>query len=218
MPMDSGSAALGGRHIAPATAAETNSMRPFIEAEIAKTSRMVQLVAADAGIIETVAHIARDCCDALRRGNKILLAGNGGSAADAQHLAAELVSRLNFDRPGLAAFALTTDTSVLTAIGNDYGYEEVFARQVSAVGVAGDILIAISTSGRSRNILLALEEARRKGLHTVGLTGESGGEMLAQCDRIIRIPSTEVPKIQEGHVMLGHTICGLIECQMFGGK
>lgn len=193
-------------------------MKPFIESEIAKTLRMVQLVAADAELVETVEQIARDCCDALRRGNKILFAGNGGSAADAQHLAAELVSRLNFDRPGLAAFALTTDTSVLTAIGNDYGYEEVFARQVNAVGAAGDVLIAISTSGRSRNILLALEEARRKGLRTVGLTGQSGADMLERCEHIIRIPSTEVPKIQEGHIMLGHTICGLIECQMFGGR
>ena len=164
-----------------------------------------------------VEQVAKACCTALRAGNKILLAGNGGSAADAQHLAGELVSRLNFDRPGLPAFALTTDTSVLTAIGNDYGFEQLFARQLNAVGTAGDIFIAISTSGRSPNILRALEEGRRKGLVTVGLTGQIGGDMAALCDYCIRTPSAETPKIQEGHIILGHIICGLIECEIFHG-
>jgi D-sedoheptulose 7-phosphate isomerase len=192
-------------------------MKRFIETEIEKTLRALQLVAVDAQIVATVETIARKCCDALRSGKKILLVGNGGSAADAQHLAAELVGRLNFDRPGLAAIALTTDTSILTAIGNDYGYERVFARQVQALGTTGDILIAMSTSGTSRNVISALEEARRLGLVTVGLSGQSGGEMPACCDYLLRAPAPEPAKIQEVHIVLGHIVCSLIECTLFGG-
>jgi len=192
-------------------------LRQYIQDEVAKSLATIQLLAADNNITAIVEQVVRACCSALRSGNKILLAGNGGSAADAQHLAGELVSRLNFDRPGLPAFALTTDSSVLTAIGNDYGYEKLFARQLNAVGTAADIFIAISTSGRSPNILRALEEARRKALVTVGLTGENGGDMVTLCDYCIRIPSAETPKIQEGHIILGHIICGLIECEMFHG-
>jgi D-sedoheptulose 7-phosphate isomerase len=177
----------------------------------------LELLARDEHITEEVERIAQTCCVALRAGHKILFAGNGGSAADAQHLAGELVSRFNFDRPGLAAFALTTDTSVLTAIGNDYGYERVFARQLNAVGTLGDVFFAISTSGRSPSILCALEEGRSKGLVTVGLTGKSGGDMPPLCDYCIRIPVAETPKIQEGHIVLGHIICGLIERELFGG-
>ena len=191
-------------------------MRQYIQDEVAKSLATIELLARDERIAAEVERIARACCSALHAGNKILLAGNGGSAADAQHLAGELVSRFKFDRPGLAAFALTTDTSVLTAIGNDYGYEELFARQLNAVGTAGDVFIAISTSGRSRNILSALEEGRRKAMITVGMTGETGGDMAALCDYCIRIPSSETPKIQEGYMMLGHILCGLIECEMFG--
>ena len=193
-------------------------MKQYIQTELSKTLRTLQLVANDAEIAATLQEVATACCSALRRGNKILFAGNGGSAADAQHLAGELVSRFNFERPGLPAIALTTDTSVLTAIGNDSGYELVFARQVNALGTRGDVLIAISTSGRSPNILKALEEARQKGLITVGLTGQTGGDMPVLCDHLIRIPSNETPKIQEGHIMLGHILCGLIECTMFPGN
>jgi len=193
-------------------------MKQYIQTELSKTLRTFQLVASDAEIARTLEEVATVCCTALHRGNKILFAGNGGSAADAQHLAGELVSRFNFDRPGLAAIALTTDTSVLTAIGNDCGYELVFARQINALGTRGDILIAISTSGRSRNILRAVEEAREKGLITVGLTGQTGGDMPVLCDHLIRIPSTETPKIQEAHIMLGHILCGLIEWTMFPGN
>jgi D-sedoheptulose 7-phosphate isomerase len=192
-------------------------MKQYICSEVSKTLATMQRLADDESISVTVEQVATTCCDALRAGKKILFAGNGGSAADAQHLAGELVSRLNFDRPGLAAFALTTDTSVLTAIGNDYGYEKLFARQVNAVGTAGDVLIAISTSGRSPNILRALEEGRRKGLVTVGMTGKAGGEMPPLCDYCIRVPSSETPKIQECHIVLGHIICGLIECELFHG-
>jgi D-sedoheptulose 7-phosphate isomerase len=190
-------------------------MRSYIDNEISKTLETLELMAGCEGVRVEVERVAKACCDALRSGKKILFAGNGGSAADAQHLAGELVSRFNFDRPGLAAFALTTDTSVLTAIGNDYGYERVFARQLCAVGSKGDIFVAISTSGRSPNIMLALQEARRKELVTVGFTGSMGGDMQPLCDHCIRVPSSETPKIQEGHIVLGHIICGLIERELF---
>ena len=193
-------------------------MKQYIETELSKSLKTLQMVADDQEILNTLELVAKACCAALRNGNKILIAGNGGSAADAQHLAGELVSRFKFDRPGLAALALTTDTSVLTAIGNDSGYELVFARQVNALGTRGDIFIAISTSGRSQNILKALEEAREKGLVAVGFTGEAGTEMAALSDHLIQIPSNETPKIQEAHITLGHILCGLIECAMFAGN
>ncbi len=154
-------------------------MKQYIQDEVSKSIATLELLASDEHITAEVERIAKVCCAALRAGNKILFAGNGGSAADAQHLAGELVSRFNFDRPGLAAFALTTDTSVLTAIGNDYGYERVFARQLNAVGAKGDVFFAISTSGRSPSILCALQEGRSKGLVTVGMTGKLGGEHAA---------------------------------------
>jgi D-sedoheptulose 7-phosphate isomerase len=172
-------------------------------------------MAEDAALQSAVAAVADACVEALRQGHKVLFAGNGGSAADAQHLAGELVSRFNYDRPGLPAFALTTDTSVLTAIGNDYGYERLFARQVEAVGNAGDLLFAISTSGRSPNILAALQVARAKGLVTVGLTGRTGGRMAEFCDHLLRTPSDQTPRIQEGHIAIGHTICWWIERELF---
>lgn len=152
---------------------------------------------------------------ALKRGNKLVFAGNGGSAADAQHWAGELVSRFNFDRPGLAAIALTTDTSILTAIGNDYGYDYVFARQVEALGRNGDLLFVISTSGNSKNILRAIQAARTLNMSVIGFTGQGGGAMAELCDICFRMPSAETPKIQEGHEFLGHLICGLIESEMF---
>ena len=192
-------------------------MKQYIQDEVSKSIATLELLAQDQHITAEVERIAQACCAALRAGHKILFAGNGGSAADAQHLAGELVSRFNFDRPGLAAFALTTDTSVLTAIGNDYGYDRVFARQLNAVGAKGDVFIAISTSGRSPSILCALQEARGKGMVTVGFTGKLGGDMPPLCDYCIRIPVSETPKIQEGHIVLGHIICGLIERELFGG-
>ena len=143
------------------------------------------------------------------------MAGNGGSAADAQHIAGEFVSRFAFDRPGLAAIALTTDTSILTAIGNDYGYEKLFSRQVQALGSKGDIFIGYSTSGRSPNVLRAFEEARSKGIVCVGFTGNKGGPMIELCDFLLAVPSDETPKIQEGHLVLGHILCGLVERAMF---
>jgi len=145
-----------------------------------------------------------------------MFAGNGGSAADAQHWAGELVSRFNFDRPGLPAIALTTDTSILTAIGNDYGYDYVFARQVEALGRSGDVFVAISTSGNSKNVLRAIDAARKADIKVIGFTGKSGGAMAELCDVCFRMPSNETPKIQEGHEIMGHLLCDLIECEMFG--
>ena len=187
----------------------------FPKAELEKTLATLQAIAADEALQQLVVEVAAACVASLRKGGKVLFAGNGGSAADAQHLAAEFVNRFNFDRPGLAAFALTTDASVMTSIGNDYGFEKVFARQINANGRDGDIFFGISTSGNSANVLCALAEARRKGLVTVGMTGQSGGSMRDLCDFCICIPSIETPKIQEGHMVLGHIICGMVENAMF---
>jgi D-sedoheptulose 7-phosphate isomerase len=190
-------------------------LKDFIAGELRKSAAIIDAIVADAAIARSIETVARLCVDALRAGGKLLIAGNGGSAADAQHLAAEFVSRFYFDRPGLAAIALTTDTSALTAIGNDYGFERLFSRQVDALGRAGDVFIGISTSGNSPNVLAALAECRTKRLITVGLTGHSGGKMAALCDHCLRMPSTETPKIQEGHIIVGHIICALVEREMF---
>jgi len=182
-----------------------------IRGQLQETADNLRAMSEDRALQATLAKVVQVCVEALRRGNKILFAGNGGSAADAQHLAGELVSRFNYDRPGLPAFALSTDTSVLTAIGNDYGYERVFARQIEAVGTQGDVFIGISTSGRSPNVINALRTARDKGLITVGFTGRTGGEMPPLCDYCLRVPADATPRIQEGHISLGHALCCLIE-------
>jgi D-sedoheptulose 7-phosphate isomerase len=189
--------------------------REAIAAQFRETADNLRAMSEDAELHAELACIATVCVDALGRGNKVLFAGNGGSAADAQHLAAELVSRFNYDRPGLPAFSLATDTSALTAIGNDYGYERLFARQIEAVGKPGDVFIGISTSGRSPNILKALEAARAKGMVAVGLTGMGAGQMPDLCDHCLRVPSNATPRIQEGHITIGHTLCWLIEQRMF---
>jgi D-sedoheptulose 7-phosphate isomerase len=167
-------------------------------------------------LIEIIEQAAQMVVAAYQTGNKTLLAGNGGSAADAQHIAGEFVSRFYFDRPGLASIALTTDTSVITAIGNDYGYERLFSRQVQALGSLGDVFIGISTSGNSPNILAALTECQSKGIKTIGLTGSSGGRMAELCDICIKIPSSETPRIQEAHILIGHIICYIVEEAIFG--
>jgi D-sedoheptulose 7-phosphate isomerase len=173
---------------------------------------------ADEAIISALEETAEACINAMRSGRKILLAGNGGSAADAQHIAGEFVSRFAFDRPGLPAIALTTDTSIITAIGNDYGYETLFARQIQANGNSGDIFVGYSTSGKSRNILRAFEGAKNKGLICVGMTGSGESPMHELCDYLLQVPSTDTPKIQEGHLVLGHIICGLVENALFGAQ
>lgn len=190
-------------------------MRNYITSQIEETRRVLDAMLVDKNLQDQVIAAAQACIDSLKSGNKILLAGNGGSAADAQHIAGEYVSRFAFDRPGLAAIALTTDTSILTAIGNDYGYEKLFTRQIQALGTCGDIFFAYSTSGSSPNILHALAEAQDLGIMTIGLTGNRRGPMLGMCDIAFEIPSADTPKIQEGHAVIGHIICGLVENAMF---
>lgn len=192
------------------------AMHNEITAELYKTVALLEAVIADATLIDQTAQVAQQCADAFRAGHKILLAGNGGSAADSQHLAGEFACRFAFDRPGLPALALTTDGSVMTAICNDYQYDYVFARQLEGLGNEGDVFFAISTSGKSPNILRALEAARTKKLYCVGITGQSGGAMLELCDICLRIPSGETAKVQEAYKVLGHIICALVEKAMFG--
>lgn len=190
-------------------------MRDYISAQLTEAQRVMSAMLDNEALIAAMEGAAAAIIDCMRRGGKVLLAGNGGSAADAQHIAGEFVSRFAFDRPGLAAVALTTDTSILTAIGNDYGYEKLFARQIQALGNTGDVFIGYSTSGKSPNILRAFEEARAKGLVCIGMTGNRGGPMHELCDFILASPSADTPKIQEGHLVLGHILCGLVEKALF---
>lgn len=168
--------------------------------------------------LDHIGKVAEVTLKALKRGNQILLCGNGGSAADAQHLAAEFVNRFLFDRPALAAIALTTDTSILTAIGNDSDFSQVFARQLEALGRAGDVLYAISTSGNSANVIRAVEAAHKRGIETVAFTGGDGGGLAPICDLALIIPSRSTPRIQEAHMTLGHIICQIVEEELFPGK
>ena len=181
---------------------------------IAASITVKQAILKDDQLISSIESVATACIAAYHRGNKIILAGNGGSAADAQHIAAEFVSRFEFDRPGLPALAITTDTSMLTAIGNDYGYDRLFARQLEANGRAGDVFIGISTSGNSRNVLAALERCHTMDIMAVGLAG-AGGRISEYCDVCLRVPSASTPRIQEAHIMIGHIICSLVEAAMF---
>ena len=189
-------------------------MKQAIEREFAKALANFQVMAGDAALIAQIREAVALCTQALRNGNTILFAGNGGSAADAQHWAGELVSRFYYDRPGLSGIALTTDTSILTAIGNDYGFDYVFARQIEALGRAGDVFVAISTSGNSKNILRAIAAAKARGVRIIGFTGKGGGAMAGECDVCFRVPSDETPRIQEGHEFIGHMVCSLIESEM----
>lgn len=161
-----------------------------------------------------VSHAAAVATQSLQSGGKLMFCGNGGSAADSQHLAAELTGRFIKDRKPLAALALSTDTSALTCIGNDYSFEEVFARQVQGLGRAGDVLVGISTSGNSRNVIRAVEEAKKLGILVIGLLGREGGALRELCDVAIVVPSLVTARIQESHILIGHTLCGLIEQQL----
>tara|TARA_B100001057_G_scaffold385256_1_gene391940 strand:- start:669 stop:1193 length:525 start_codon:yes stop_codon:yes gene_type:complete len=169
----------------------------------------------DTKFISQVIDIANECTIRLQKGNKILFVGNGGSAADCQHMAGEYVSRFLFDREGLPAIALTTDSSILTAIGNDYGFENLFARQIEALGVSGDLLFCYSTSGNSSNILKAIKKAKEMNICVVGMTGLKEGKMDMSCDFLIQVPSINTPHIQEGHLIAGHAICAAVEQQIF---
>ncbi len=191
-------------------------MRGLVAEQLQQSIAVLSAVAADAALHDKLVVAAQKTADALRSGHKLLVAGNGGSAADAQHLVAEFVSRLVADRPAMRAVALTTDTSILTAVGNDYGYECVFARQLEALGQPGDVFFAISTSGNSPNILRALELVRNTGIFTVGLTGQTGGKMAPLCDVCLCIPSTVTMNIQESHLALEHIFCLLTEQMYFG--
>jgi D-sedoheptulose 7-phosphate isomerase len=169
----------------------------------------------DPRFLSAVAAIARVIVDAYRNGGKLLIAGNGGSAGDAQHIAAEFLSRYLLDRQPLPAIALTTDTSVLTAVGNDFGFERVFERQVRGLGRRGDVFLAISTSGRSANVLAALRVAREIGLVTVGFTGSGANEMRGHCDHILCAPSEETAVVQQIYLVAAHAICGVVEHELF---
>jgi len=190
------------------------AQRPIID-YLVQSRDAVAAAIADPGFVATIAAIVERVVAALAAGHKVLFAGNGGSAADAQHLAGEVVSRFYYDRPAAAAIALTVDSSVLTAIGNDYGYERIFERQVQGLGHAGDVLIAISTSGRSPNILRALAAAREKGLVAIGFTGRTGGDMVPLCDLCLRAPADSTPLIQQLHITAGHVVFGLVEERLF---
>ena len=174
-----------------------------------------QKILADNNILEAIREIAETCSQALCLGNKILFCGNGGSAADAQHLAAELSGRFYYDRPPLAAESHTVNTSFLTAIANDYSFDNVFARMLNGIGHEGDVLIGLSTSGNSENVVRAFKAAHEKGIITIGLTGEDGGRLAPLSDFLIRVPSSDTPRIQESHILIGHIICELVEKSIF---
>ncbi len=172
----------------------------------------------DEGIIKLIEEAVEICVNAYRHDGKVLFCGNGGSAADAQHLAAELSGRFYYDRPPLNSEALHVNTSYLTAVGNDYGYDKVFSRMIQGIGKKGDVLFGLSTSGNSVNILNAFEQAKKQGMTTIALTGETGGKMAGLADMTIKVPSKDTPRIQESHILIGHIICQLIEAELFPKK
>ena len=194
------------------------NLTDFITAEIEASLDVKRQIVANPVSIIRIADIAQRCARALEGGGKVMLAGNGGSAADAQHIAAEWVGRFKRERRPLPAIALTTDTSLLTAVGNDYGFEEIFARQVLGLARPGDVFIGFSTSGNSANVLKALDACREMGVSTVGLTGVGGGKMAARCDLLLDVPSTDTPRIQEAHIVIGHIVCALVDELLFGEK
>lgn len=185
-------------------------MQKLIGSKIAEHIALANVVATGK-IPEQIESIAKEIKFALAKGNKILFCGNGGSAADSQHLAAEFVGRFQKERKGLPAIALTVDTSILTAVGNDYGFEKVFERQVEALGNKGDVLIGFSTSGNSKNVLRAIALAKQKGMFTVGFTAEGGGEMAKKCDINVAVPTKVTARAQEMHILLGHILCELVD-------
>jgi D-sedoheptulose 7-phosphate isomerase len=193
-----------------------DSITDSIAEHFRRSCETLDRAASDGAMMQAMIRATEAMAAALRSGNKILVAGNGGSAADAQHIAGEFLSRLNFDRNPLPAIALTTDTSVLTAIGNDYGFEHVFERQVRGLAHKGDVLLAISTSGRSPNILAGLRAAQAAGATTVGFTGMGDSPMVALCDICLQAPSDSTPLIQQIHIVAAHAICGRIEQELFG--
>lgn len=189
-------------------------MIEIIQNEIARSAALKQAVLADESLHRGLAALAEKCIASLKQGGKIIFCGNGGSFGDSQHLAAELVSRLRFDRAPLASVALGTNSSNLTAIGNDYGYEHVFEREIRAIGSSRDVFIPITTSGNSANVLLAVEAAKQMGMAICGFTGGTGGKLAGLCDCLI-VPDKQTDKIQEVHIMFGHIVCHIIEVTLF---
>ena len=195
-----------------------SSINKLIETKLAEGIAVMHAVAADAALLACLNEAAQRTAHALKAGHKLMVAGNGGSAADAQHVAAEFVCRLTIDRPAMRAVALTTDSSILTAVGNDYIYDNLFERQIEALGQPGDVFLGISTSGNSKNILKALELSRKIGITTIGFSGRKGGKMPPLCDFNVIIPSETTAHIQESHLALEHIFCHLVELQCFGAE
>jgi len=192
-------------------------MKSYIKEQIKQSYETKMAIYENAQLLQKIEDVAKLCVELYKKSDKkTILAGNGGSAADAQHIAAELVGRYGFDRPSIPSLALTTDTSNLTAIGNDYGYDQVFSRQLSGMGQKGDIFFGISTSGNSQNILNAFAVAKEKGILTVALVGRDGGKMAQAADYALIVPSHATPRIQESHILIGHIICDIIEKELFG--
>lgn len=185
-------------------------LKAGIESSIAVKQQILQ----DENLLSAILNVAECMAQASKAGSRVIFAGNGGSAADAQHLAAEFVSRFEFDRPGLAALSLATDTSMITAIGNDYGYERLFLRQLQAQARPGDVFVGLTTSGRSPNVLAAFKECRSLGVTSVAMAG-LGGELEGVVDHLLRVPSRSTPRIQESHILIGHMLCGYVENNVF---
>lgn len=187
-----------------------------IRRQLQESARVKQAFSDD--LVARIHQLIDRVSSALRAGGKLVLFGNGGSAADAQHLAAELVVRLRSDRPGLPALSLTTNPSVLTAAANDYGFEQIFSRQIESLVAAHDVLVALSTSGNSPNILRGIEAGRKRGTFLAALTGETGGALASQVDLLLNVPSRDPQRIQEAHITIGHIVCGLVERELFPGR
>jgi D-sedoheptulose 7-phosphate isomerase len=190
----------------------SEKIKTIIQASITVKQQLLQ----SDDILKTLSHCVTEIVAAFKNGNKVLFCGNGGSAADAQHLAAEFSGRFYKDRDALPAEALHCNSSYLTAVANDYSYDVIYSRLVKGIGNKGDVLIGLSTSGNSKNIIAAFEVAKEKGMLTIGFTGDSGGKMKASSDHLLNVPSSDTPRIQESHIMLGHIICQLVEEQYFG--
>tara|TARA_B100001250_G_C19816616_1_gene798761 strand:+ start:5394 stop:5993 length:600 start_codon:yes stop_codon:yes gene_type:complete len=195
-----------------------NKIINFIKDQIDESINTKKNILIDNDMLILISEISQKIINAYKNNFKTILAGNGGSAADSQHIAAEFVSRFYFDRDALPSISLTTDTSILTAIGNDYSFDNIFKRQIQAIGNEGDIFIAISTSGNSKNILEAIKECKKKNIITIGLTGKKGGLMSDLCDYIVKVPSSDTPRIQESHILIGHILCSIVEETLFGNK
>lgn len=191
-------------------------MNELITNHLNRTLAGIQNLLKNTDLLNTLDAASKQCATAIKADNKLMFAGNGGSAADAQHLAAELVCRYSYDRPAMAGIALTTDTSGITAIANDYDYSELFARQIQGLGRAGDVFVAISTSGNSENIIKAIHVAKEKDMTVIGLTGREGGKMRGLCDYLLCVPEQFTATIQECHIALGHILCDLLQQQVYG--